>query len=80
MDTYLLKIKVFQAAITGVVKENHYQHNFCFGHSGGTMILSLVNQPYSIFCHHGIKKLAEIVCHTKYFNNFVFGDHSDFCL
>ncbi|TWJ17914.1 hypothetical protein JN06_00489 [Bacteroides zoogleoformans] len=26
------------------------------------------------------KKLAEVVCHTKYFRNFVLGDHSDFCL
>ena len=23
---------------------------------------------------------AEVICHTKYFSNFVFGDHSDFCL
>ena len=23
---------------------------------------------------------AEVICHTKYFSNFGFGDHSDFCL
>ena len=23
---------------------------------------------------------AEVICQTKYFSNFVLGDHSDFCL
>jgi hypothetical protein len=31
------------------------------------------------FRHHDIKKLAEIICHTKYFYNFAFGDYSDYC-
>ena len=45
-----------------------------------TMILSncsdifFFDMFYCIFCYHSIKKLAEIVCHTKYFYNFVFGD------
>jgi len=26
------------------------------------------------------KKLAEVVCHTKYFGNFVLCNHSDLCL
>ena len=33
-----------------------------------------------VFFHHSVKKLVEVVCHTEYFYNFVFGDHSDYCL
>lgn len=32
------------------------------------------------YCHYCVKKLAEIICHTKYFYNFAFGDYSDCCL
>ena len=45
-----------------------------------TMILSNCSDIFffdrfsRIFCYHSIKKLAEIVCHTKYFSNFGFGD------
>ena len=28
----------------------------------------------------GVKKLAEIICQTKYFYNFVLDDHSENCL
>ena len=45
-----------------------------------TMILSNCGDIFffdrfsRIFCYHSIKKLAEIVYHTKYFSNFGFGD------
>ncbi|MCE2616548.1 hypothetical protein LO761_06445 [Bacteroidaceae bacterium 14-104] len=29
MKAYLLKIEMLQTAIAGIMKENHYQHNFC---------------------------------------------------
>ncbi len=61
------------------MKKYQNQHDFCLGHGGITVILTLCGRWKSIFCHHCIKKLAKIICHTKYFNNFVFGDYSDYC-
>ena len=29
MLAYFFKIEMFKAAITGIVKKNHYQHDFC---------------------------------------------------
>ena len=29
MLTYFFKIEMFEAAITGSVEKNHYQHDFC---------------------------------------------------
>ncbi len=61
------------------MKKYQNQHDFCLGHGGITVILTLCGRWKSIFCHHCIKKLAKIICHTKYFNNFVFGDYCDYC-
>jgi len=61
------------------MKKYQNQHDFCLGHGGISVILTLCGRWKSIFCHHCIKKLAKIICHTKYFNNFVFGDYSDYC-
>lgn len=33
--------------------------------------------PSIVYIHHRIKKLAEIICRTKYFSNFVFREYSD---
>ena len=29
MPAYFFKIEMFKAAIAGIVKKNHYQHDFC---------------------------------------------------
>jgi hypothetical protein len=42
------------------------------------MICALYNGLESVFCNHGIKKLAEIICHTKYFYTFAWGDYNDY--
>ena len=44
------------------------------------IVFTLCGRLENIFCHHFIKKLVEIICHTKYFYNFAFGDHSDYYL
>ena len=76
----LFLIEMLQTTIAWIMKEYQNQHDFCLGHGGITVILTLCGRWKSLFCHHCIKKLAKIICHTKYFYNFVFGDHSDYCL
>ena len=44
------------------------------------VIFALILGLYRVFFHLRIKNFAEIICHTINFSNFVFGDHSDFCL
>jgi len=39
------------------------------------MIFPLFITIKRVFYHHGIKKLAEIICYTKYFCNFVLGKY-----
>ena len=61
----LFLIEVLQATVSRVMEKYHDKHDFSFGHSGSTVIFALCGRFKRIFCHHSIKKLAEIICHTK---------------
>ena len=41
------------------MKKYQNQHDFCLGHGGISVILTLCGRWKSIFCHHCIKKLAK---------------------
>ena len=75
----MLHIEMLQAAVAGIVEENHNEHHLGLGERAGTMIRPFPGILDGIFCHHGIKKLAKIIGHTEYFYNFVIGKHSGNC-
>ena len=47
------------------MEKYHDEHDFRFGHGEIMMIFALCCWFKRIFCRHSIKKLAEIICHTK---------------
>lgn len=55
------------ASDNGFLNHEKYQdnHDFCLGHRGCSMIFVLCGGFKRIFCHHCIKKLAEIICNTN---------------
>ncbi len=71
----MLQIEVLQASVAGAVEQDHDQHDFCLGQRPVAVILPLFRRLYRVFCHHRIKKLAKIICHTENFSNFVLGKH-----
>ena len=71
----MLQIEVLQAAVAGIVEKDHDDHNLGLGKRTVTMVFPLFCLFYGIFCHHFIKKLAKIICHTENFSNFVLGKH-----
>ena len=56
------QVEVLQAAVAGVVEKYHDEHHFRLRQRRITVIIALFSLLYGIFFHHGIKKLAEIVC------------------
>lgn len=56
----LFQIKMFQTTITRVMKKYHDKHNFRLRHGEITVIFTFSCCFKRIFCHHGIKKLAEL--------------------
>ena len=50
-------------------------HHLRLGKSAVPVIFTLLLLLYRVFCHHCIKKLAKIICHTENFSNFVLGKH-----
>ena len=64
------KIKVFETTITRIMKKNDNHHNFCLWQGRTTVIFPLFEGIERVFCHHCVKKLAEVVCHTEYFYNW----------
>ena len=40
MPANFIHIEMFQASVTGIVKQYHYQHDFCFGHRWVSVILT----------------------------------------
>ena len=59
------QVEVLQVAVAGVVEKYHDEHHFRLRQRRITVIIALLSLLYGIFFHHGIKKLAEIVCNTK---------------
>ena len=78
MPANFIHIEMFQASVTGIVKQYHYQHNLCFGHCWFSVIFSLgcwlIWQ--GVFFDLRINKLAEIIGKTENFCNFIVGEHS----
>jgi hypothetical protein len=72
---HMLQIEMLQTTIAGVVEQDHDDHHFCLGKRPIAVIIPLFGLLYGIFCHHCIKKLAKIICHTENFSNFVLGKH-----
>ena len=60
MTAYMLHIEMLQAAVAGIVEENHNEHHLGLGERTGTMIRPFLGILDCIFCHHGTKKLAKI--------------------
>ena len=50
------------------------EHDFSLRKRAVTMTFAFGMGFYSIFFHHGVKKLAEIVGNTKLISNFVLGE------
>ena len=65
--TYVIKVEVFQTAVTRAVEQNEDYHYLCFRHCSITMVFALLCIWYGIIFHHLVKKLAEIICHYKNF-------------
>ena len=78
--TYMLQVKMLQAAIARTMEQNHDNHYLSLRQRRIPVIFALILGLYRVFFHLRIKNFAEIICHTINFSNFVLGDHSDFCL
>ena len=65
MFAYHFKIEVLETPETRIMEQYHDKHDFSLWHGGFTMVGTLVFYFQHIFCSHLIKKLAEIICHTK---------------
>ena len=78
--TYMLQVKMLQAAIARTMEQNHDNHYLSLRQCRIPVIFALILGLYRVFFHLRIKNFAEIICHTINFSNFVLGDHSDFCL
>ena len=65
MSAYLFYIEMFQATVAWIMKQYHDYHNFCLWHGWPAVILPFLICFQCIFFHHGIKKLAKIICNTK---------------
>ena len=74
-SAHVLQIKMLQAPVAGIVEQDHDDHHFRLGKSAVPVIFTLLVLLYRVFCHHCIKKLAKIICHTENFSNFVLGKH-----
>ena len=75
LSAHVLQIKMLQAPVAGIVEQDHDDHHFRLGKSAVPVIFTLLLLLYRVFCHHCIKKLAKIICHTENFSNFVLGKH-----
>ena len=73
-------IEMLQAAVSRIMKKDHYKHDFRLRKRPVAVIFALGRGFYGIFLHHAVKKLAEFICHKENFRNFVLGEHSDYCL
>lgn len=71
---------MLQTTVSQAIKKYHDKHDFRFGQGGITVIFALCSWLKRVFFHHGIEKIAEIICNTEYFYNFAAGDHSSYCL
>ena len=56
----LFLIEMFQTTVAWIMKKYHDEHDFCLWQGWNTVIFTLCNWFKRVFCHHGIKKLAEI--------------------
>ena len=74
-SAHVLQIEMFQTPVAGIVEQDHDDHHFRLGKSAVPVIFTLLLLLYRVFCHHCIKKLAKIICHTENFSNFVLGKH-----
>ena len=61
----LFQIEMLQTTVSRIMKKNQDEHDFRLGHGGITVIFAFCCRFKRIFRHHGIKKLAEFICHTK---------------
>ena len=55
----------FQLVVDGLYDGPLPEHHFRLRQRPITVIIALLSLLYGIFFHHGVKKLAEIVCNTK---------------
>jgi len=72
--------KIFGAVLevpVGIeVETDQYCNDLGIGHHAlATAFWCVRSGLECIFCHLGLKFFAEIVCNTKYFSNFTFGNH-----
>lgn len=58
----LFQIEMLQTTVSRIMKKNQDEHDFRLGHGGVTVIFAFCCRLKRIFCHHGIKKLAELIC------------------
>ena len=61
----LFQIEMLQTTVSRIMKKYQDEHDFRLRQGETTVILALCAGFKRIFCHHCIKKLAEIICHTK---------------
>ena len=77
---YLVEIEMFQTFVIGTMEHYHDEYDLGLGQTTRTVIFPFLVFPgffKSSATEHCVKNFAEVVCHYKYFSNFVFGEHSD---
>ena len=63
--TYMLQVKMLQAAIARTMEQNHDNHYLRLRQCRIPVIFALILGLYRVFFHLRIKNFAEIICHTK---------------
>ena len=62
--TYMLQVKMLQAAIARTMEQNHDNHYLRLRQCRIPVIFALILGLYRVFFHLRIKIFAEIICHT----------------
>ena len=79
----MINVEMFKAAIARAMEKDHDNHNLCIRHGRISVILTFTGLGTvlnGIFFHHTVKNFAKLICHKENIRNFVFGEHSDYCL